>query len=1124
MKKKHTYIVHVFFYYLTSIKMITSRQFMFLLFALLFTISTPVFSQQTKVTGTVTDAETGELLIGVSVVVEGTKLGTITDFNGKFTISVDNPVAVVLTSYIGYTTAKTPIDGKSAINIKMESNQKALEEVVVIGYGSMKRKDLTGSVGKVDIEAMAKAPVTSFDQALGGRVAGVVSTSNDGQPGAASQISIRGSSISQDASPLYVVDGVPIENMDVNSINPNDIESIDVLKDASSIAIYGARGANGVLIITTKQPIISAPRVTYSYSDGCQKAVKTMKMMSPYEYVKLQLELDDKAGKTRYHTMYLDNNKGIDLDSYKNIEGNDWQNSLLRTGRVQNHFISISGGNADTKYTSSGSYLDQKGLIINTGLTRYTGNVNIEQKINKNLRSGLNLKYANTLTYGTIPTAGNGGGVVQGMWQYRPVSGVKNQNLLTSLIDSTAFDDFFDGTTSSLGDNLVNPLAQAENEYRQNTQTASNINVFAEYSFFKNFKFKVSGSYAGNGRNYETFYNSKTQQGLLFTNSNGAIANVNGINGSVSNTTSRNLLNEDLLTYKAKIGSRQTIDALVGFTYQYNDWNSRSFKVLNAPLSTENYGIYNLTSGVASTPNFMGSLSQMYSFLGRINYSVDDKYLLTLSARSDGSSRFTPGKQWGYFPSAAFAWRFSKESFMNNFSSILSDGKLRVSYGEVGNNKVGDFSYLPWAGSPSLKDGYPFDNSYVAGGGLVPYFYGNDNLTWETTKEFDLGLNLAFWNGRISIDADYYNKVSTDFLLSVTLPSLAGYTNGLNQQYQNTGAISNKGFEFTINTVNIESKDFRWSTNFNISFNQNKILSFYEGKESITTAWGLSGGATAWIAKVGGPISQFYGYEADGLYQYRDFDKLPNGTYTLKNGVPTYAASIQPGDMKYKDINHDGVVDINDQITLGSPLPIHTGGLSNTFTYQNFTLDLFFQWSYGNKVLNANKMVFESTGSYFNFSNQFAEYENRWTPTHQDTDIPAARATNPKGDAGTANPRPSSWLIEDGSFIRFKTVSLSYSIPKKVIKKLSINNFTLFVNAQNLYTFTKYSGIDPEVSSYRSANSANSPGESNTGNTASGVGFVYIQPSAGTPVLAQGYDYTPYPRAISFTYGFKIIF
>ena len=1108
----------------SGIRKLFLKKHSMLLVALCFGVTTSIYSQQSKVSGIVYDDATGETLPGVNVIVDGLKIGTVTDQNGKFTLNIGNPKAVLITSYIGFTTIKTPVEGKSNLVIKMQSTLKKLDDVVVIGYGTARRKDLTGSVGSADIEALKKAPVSSFDQALGGRIAGVNVTSNDGQPGAAAQITIRGSSVSQDPSPLYVVDGFPIENMDINSINPNDIESIDVLKDASSIAIYGARGANGVIIITTKQPIISAPKINYSYSDGYQMPVKTVKTMSPYEYVKLQLELDSLTGPTsnRFHNLYLDPTNGVTLDSYKNNPGNDWQKLLLQTGRIQNHYLSISGGNADTKYTASGSYYDQKGIITNTGLTRYTGTLNLDQKISKNLKANLNVKYSASTAYGTVPSSGNGGGVVQAMWQFRPVPGVGKSNFVNSVIDSTAMNDFLNGTLTSIGDNLVNPLVQAQNEYRKNIQTSTNIGGYLEYSFLKNFKLKISGSYGGNGQDYETFYNSKTQQGLLYTSSTGSVANTNGINGSVSNTTNQSFLNEDILTFNSKIGKNNTLIALVGFTYQYNQWYATGFKSTNAPQSTESYGIYNLASGIASVPSFIGSLSQIYSFLSRINYSIDNKYLFTLSARSDGSSKFTPGKQWGYFPSGAFAWRFTQEPFLKSITDVLNDGKLRMSYGSVGNNKVGDFSYMTWAGGPVVGQGYAFNNTYLQGGGLTPFFYGNDNLTWETTNEFDLGLSLNFFNSRVSIEADYYNKKTTNFLQSVTLPALAGYTNGLNQQYQNTGAVSNEGFELSINTVNINTKDFRWSTNFNISFNTNKILNFYKGKEFITTNWGL-GASPAWIAKVGGPISEFYGYQFDGLYQYADFNKLSNGNYSLKSGVPTYAPNVQPGDPKYRDINGDGVVDVNDQTTLGSPLPIHTGGFSNSFTYKNFTLDLFMQWSYGNKVLNANRIAFESTGSYFTYGNQFATYANRWSPTNQDTDIPAARVTNPKGDAGSTISRPSSRIIEDGSFLRFKTVSFSYSIPKKIIQKLSIANFTIFMNAQNLFTLTKYSGIDPEVSSYRMGGSAISP-IAGSGNTSSGVGFIYIQPSAGTPSLAQGYDYTPYPRAITFTYGFKVTF
>jgi TonB-dependent starch-binding outer membrane protein SusC len=406
--------------------------------------------------------------------------------------------------------------------------------------------------------------------------------------------------------------------------------------------------------------------------------------------------------------------------------------------------------------------------------------------------------------------------------------------------------------------------------------------------------------------------------------------------------------------------------------------------------------------------------------------------------------------------------------------------------------------------------------------GYVPFFYANPDLTWETTKEFNVGINLAFFKKRVEIEADYYDKKTTDFLMSVTLPALAGYNNGLNQQYQNTGAITNRGFELSLTTKNIDAKNFKWQTNFNISFNEGRIDKFYGNIRSIGSNWGLTGTAQAWIAETGGPLSQYYGYKADGLYQCADFDKLANGTFVLKNGTPTYAAAVQPGDQKYKDLNGDGIIDGNDQTTLGSYQPKHTGGITNNFTYKNFSLSVFGQWRYGGQIMNVNRVAFETTGSYFANGNQFASYANRWTPTNTDTDIPKARV-NTKGDLSGNNPKPSSRFIEDGSFFRLKTVQINYNLPAAMLKRAKMSGASIFASAQNLYTWTNYSGLDPEVSSFRAQNSTNSPIQ-NTGNTAAGVGYSYIQSSAGTPVLTQGYDYTPYPRAITVTAGLNIVF
>ncbi|WP_338877349.1 TonB-dependent receptor (plasmid) [Spirosoma sp. SC4-14] len=1098
------------------------------LFKLLLLLGTFTASAQPgsfRINGTVTDSK-GEPLPGANIAVLKTTVGTSSNAEGKYSLNVATDKAVLVFSSIGYLKQEVTVGNRRTIDISLVEDLNNLDEVVVVGYGQVKRKDLTGSVGKANMEDVKKAPVPSFDQALAGRIAGVQVTSNDGQPGAAAQITIRGSSVTQDASPLYVIDGFPMENIDVNSINPADIESMEVLKDASSIAVYGARGANGVILITTRRGKAGPVRITYGYQTSIQRAIKTMKMMSPYEFVKLQLELDSLAStpsvpSTRFRNIYLSADKT--LDSYKNESGSNWQQLLLQDGITQNHSLNLSGGSTDTRFSLSGSLYDQKGIILNTGLKRYEGRLALDQRISKQLKMGFSASYSNSTTFGTIPSSGNGGGVVQGMWQYRPVAGVGNQNLVSALIDSVALQDFYSGNgAASLGDNLINPLIQAQNEYRKSITNTAMLNAFVEYSFLDNFKLRLSGGYTSTSPKSEAFYNSQTQQGNIFKNSAGAIPNASGINGFIGNTINSSYLNENILSYNRIVNKVHSFDALAGFTYQFAKSSTNAFKSINIPQAQEYLGLLSMVTGTANTPLVGGSQWQLYSFLSRINYAYKDKYLITLSARSDGSSKFTPGKQWGYFPSAAVAWRFVEEPFMKKLLPKLSEGKFRISYGTVGNNKVGDFSYLSQFGNLSNNQGYPTNNTYT--GGVVPFFYGNDNITWETTHELDLGLNLGLFGDRISIEADYYTKKTTNFLLGVTLPSLAGYSNGANAQYQNAGNLRNQGFEFSLNTVNIESKNFTWTSSFNISFNRSKILSFYNGLDSRQTAWGLAGSASAWISKVGGPLTQFYGYKWGGVYQFADFNQLANGTYVLKNGIPTYSPNVQPGDPKYQDINGDGVVDASDQTTLGNPAPIHTGGFTNNFTYKNFSLNVFFQWSYGNQILNANRIVFESTGGYFLNGNQFATYADRWTPTNPTNDIPRARY-NLKGDAGSSNPRPSSRVIEDGSFLRLKTIAFGYTLPTAQARKIKANNVRFNVSAQNILTWTKYSGLDPEVSTYRTANPAGAPpGNNFSTNSNSGSGYSYIQPSSGYSVLAAGYDYTPYPRAFTLTAGVSVTF
>jgi len=1073
--------------------------------------------QTKKITGTIVGADKSPLA-GAAVKIKNRTIGTTTDEKGKFSINA-LPSDTIVISYINYITQFVRVGAKLTINAMLTESPTSMNEVIVIGYGNLKRKELTGVVGKVNMEDVKKAPVTSFDQALAGRIAGVNVSSNDGQPGAGSQISIRGTSAGQDVSPLYVVDGFPIENMDINSINTNDIESIDVLKDASSIAIYGSRGANGVIMITTKKGKAQPTRISYTVSDGIQVQTKQMKLLSPYEFVKLQLEIDSFPGNTspQGRRRYIDVANGIDLNYYKNVKGYDWQKMLLQTGLLQTHNLSIIGGNTDLKYAINGSYTNQKGIIINTGLKKYDGKFSLDNKFNDKLKIGFSVNYSNSTSFGTVPTSGSSGGVVSNMWAFRPVDIIGGALLDAQLIDSSQING-----SSFTPDNLVNPYQQATNEYRKNITKTTTFNSYLEYKLNRDLQFRLTAGTSNSSLTAETFYNTKTKEGLLIKNTNGTLYNVNGINGNVNNTNNNTYLLNGLVSYRNVQDRGHILDAILGVDYQYAKTAGNGYTSILIPQGLESLGINSIGAGTVSKFGYSPAQNQLLSVLGRVNYSLLEKYIFTVTGREDGSSKFAPGKEWGFFPSGAFAWHFTNENFMHGRlmrniakATRLYDGKLRISYGFVGNNRVGDYSYL-YQNATTTGAGYPVNNVNTTG--TIPYFIGNPNLTWETTGQLDIGTTLSFLGDKLLIDMDYYNKRTTNSLLAVPLSSITGYNVGNVLQYQNAGIIQNRGFEFTLTTTNIQNKKFTWTTSFNIAFNNNKIIEFYNGVDTKLTPAG-------WVAKVGYPISQFFGYKWAGVYQYADFNKLANGNYVLKNGLASFGnnAVVQPGDPKYADLNGDGVINESDRTIIGSPLPIQTGGLSNNFKYGNFDLGIFFQWSYGNQVLNQNKLVFDYGGNYYNNSNQFADYVNRWTPTNPTNDIP--RATNKTtGQDPDGIARVSSRLIEDASYFRFKTISLKYSVPVNAINKYKIASLAFYLSVQNIFTITKYSGQDPEVSTYRGANPSNVPFGITGGNATGGAGYSYVQPSSGTPALAQGYDLTAYPRGRTFTIGALITF
>lgn len=1037
-------------------------------------LSVSIFAQARTLKGIVEDTS-GTPLIGATVTVVGTKTGVITDIDGAFTISLGANSNLIAISYIGYEKKSVDVKGKSDVRIVLEEDGKMLDDLVVVGYGTQKRSDLTGSVASIRMEEIQKAPVKSIDEALAGRIAGVQVVSTEGQPGSAIEIVIRGgNSVSSNNSPLYVIDGFPVESTEgearsnpLDGIDPADIESIDVLKDASATSIYGARGANGVVMITTKRGVAGKTTVSYNGYYGWQNSSKRLDVLDPYEFVKLQYELAPGQTKTYYlDKIHPDGSKEtLPLEYYKNVKGIDWEDQIMRTAPMQNHHFSLVGGTETTKFNASLSYMEQQGIIKHSGFDRIQGRMGIDHQVNKRLRIYANASYSKATKTGTPVSTSNYNSELNllfSVWAYRPIS------LLNSDVNLIEVPN--DPEIEQGADFRYNPIITTKNELRDNTEETLTANAFLEYEIMKGLKARVSGGYTRRFNNSQVFNNSLSRTGNETTNSK-----VNG--GQLTNNTSI-WLNENTLTYKTEIDKHQTLDVVGGMTLQGSDYSA--FSVYGKELPNESLGPNGIEEGEFLSMTATASQWTMASFLARANYSLRSKYLLTAAFRADGSSRFPDNNKWGYFGSGAIAWRLGEEQFIKEIKEI-SSAKVRLSWGMTGNNNIGSNVSSLQIISPK-GSGYMFGNLIKTGS--YPSAMGNPDLKWETTYQTDLGVDLGFFKERFGVVFDLYRKDTHDLLLDAALPTSSGFE----RQTQNIGQVRNEGLEITLNGQIVNTKKFRWDASFNIAFNKNKVMALGDGEYSRLTSqywgddWKLIPG---YIARVGAPVAQFYGHIWDGVYQLNEFDEV-GGTYILKDGIPSNGTSrdkVQPGHIKYKDINGDLEINDADKTVIGDPNPIHTGGFTNNFSYKNFDLSVFFQWSYGNDIYNANKIMLES-GYKYN-TNQFASYANRWSPENQGSNIPAAK--------GSLLKTYSTRIVEDGSFLRLKTVSVGYNFPRKMIKPLGISSLRVYMTGQNLYTWTSYSGYDPEVSVRRSA-------------------------------LTPGFDYSAYPRARTITIGTNITF
>ncbi|SIO13383.1 SusC/RagA family TonB-linked outer membrane protein [Chitinophaga niabensis] len=1044
-----------------------------LLFALSFIMLLPFESKaqaQTPpatVTGRVLETGTNLPMPGVTIAVKGTTRKVYSDDNGRYAINA-GPNDVLVFSFISMETTELKVNGRSVVNLTMVPKEEALGEVVVIGYNTVRKKDLTGSVSVVNVKDMSKAPVGSFAEALAGRVAGVQVSSSDGQPGGGVNIVIRGAgSLTNSVAPLYVIDGFPVEDLDPSTINPDDIESMTILKDASSTAIYGSRAANGVILIQTKKGRMGRPVVSLGASSGFQLERKKIELMSPYEYIRYQLERFPTSGEGN---RYLAGGKT--LDDYKNVKGEDFQDHVFTKGKINIYNVAVRGGNEQTKYSVSGSFFDQQGVVINTGLKRYTGRITLDHTISNRVRANFTAGYSDVTQWGQVinssPTSSTSSYVMFRTWAYRPIGFPDSDE---SLLDADADDDAVNSS-----DFRINPVKDLENQYQYDYTGVLEGLGSVSIDILDGLVLKAGGGIRKTSGTAERFYNSKTSKGSP-SNPN----NNEGINGSLAHNFINSWSSENTLTYNKTFHKKHTIAALGLVSLQKTVYRSDGFS--SKLLPNESLGIAGLNEGVPYNPIASTSYNTRNSYGGRIDYNYDSRYLLTINFRADGSSKFAANNRWGYFPGASAAWNMHNEAFLKNHA-VISTSKLRGSYGQIGNDRVGDFSYISQL--TTNISGYSFNN----GTPLLAVYQnnlGNEDLTWETTTSMDIDYTLGLFKNRIEFTAGMYKKTTDDLLLNAQLPPTVGFGTA----FKNIGKMENRGYEFTLNVRVVESKDFRWESSANITFNKNKVLALTEGQRSLDNAvqTDVNYSDNLYTATIGQSAGMMLGYIWEGNYQYSDFDIPSPGVYLLKAEVPANGRprnTIQPGDIKYRDINGDGNVNADDKTIIGRGLPIHYGGFVNNLSYKGFSLNIFFQWSYGNNIYNANRITFEGNTNGRRNMNQYASYANRWTPENQTNEHFRA------GGEGVIGYHSTKYL-EDGSYLRLKTLSLDYAIPSRILRRAYMSGLSLNVAMQNLFTWTKYSGLDPEVSTRNS-------------------------------VLTPGYDYSAYPQARTITFGLKANF
>lgn len=955
-----------------------------------------VNAQENDITGNVTSSEDGMVLPGVNIVERGTNNGVISDFDGNYVIQVSNSNAVLVFSYVGFVTKEVSTTSGNVIDVTLGADADVLDEIVVVGYGTTRKSDITGSVSSVKSEELTAFPVLSAEQALQGRAAGVVVQSNNGgEPGAPISIKIRGNtSISASSAALIVVDGFVGAGMP----QPSDIQSMEILKDASATAIYGSRGANGVILVTTKKGRAGKMSIELNSSYSVQSTSKQLDLLNATQFAAYQ--------------------KVINPSYVQGSANTDWQDLIYQNGFVSDTQLAVSGGTEDIKYYISGNYFNQEGVVINSGYERFSFLSNIDAKISDKLNVGFNAVGDRSNKNGVTTQAGSGGrgsgDVISIAYRFAPDLGIRDSN--------------GNYTFNSVGDDVDNPYAIAMESIDETTTDNYRANFYADYEIIQGLSFKSTFGFSTLNRTRGTF---KPSTLLTTAGAQGGIA-------AIENTKRSDILSENYLTYKKEI-DKGNLTALLGYSYQKikNERNAAGAQ----GFITNSVSYRNLGQG--STPLIPSSSlseTEIMSVFGRLNYDYDNRYLLTVTARRDGSSNFAKNEKYALFPSGALGWKISNEDFLKN-NNTISNLKLRVSYGVTGNPSISPYQSLA-----SFRDIYAVVGDETVGA-VVPNQLSNPDLKWESSYQTNVGLDLSLFNSRVSMTLDYYNIDTKDVILGDTsAPEYVGFYNST--ALKNVGEINNKGFEISLSTRNVVIEDFTWNTDFNWARNRNTVEKLIGGEDIfLDSSPGHFLQDETHILREGEAVGQFFGYEYQGVNQG---GSLPAGTASFTNA---------PGEELFTDIDGDGTITTDDRKVIGDPNQDWTFGFNNTMRYKDFDLGIFFQGAVGGDILSYTFMELASGSSQAS-----TDALNAWTPTNTNTNVPSV---------AVREKRISSRFVYDGTYVRLKNLVLGYNLPSDFNKKMGVQNIRLSLSGQNLLTITDYPGTDPEAS-YQSQGNENS--------------------------------------------------